>query len=131
LNNVTLSGNSSRYEGGGVYSTGTLIVNNSAFTGSIAYGPLFFGWGGGLYAGSLTLTNSTLSNNTANGGAGGIQGTFGTITGCTIVDNRGGVGGVFADDYMTITNSTVAFNTATSGGGGVYSDGGLTLSNEP
>ncbi|MCX6022030.1 MAG: CSLREA domain-containing protein, partial [Chloroflexi bacterium] len=77
-------------KGGGIYSAGPLTLLNSVITRNFAYGgeggkscsgnfPLIFcslrtsgsGTGGGLYltGGSVTVTGSTVSNNTAGGGA--------------------------------------------------------------
>jgi hypothetical protein len=107
------------------------------------------GGGGAILAGGpgdpLTLTNVTLSHNSANsttegfsGGALYYSGTTLTITGSTIslnsVGGSGIAGGVFAEDAdiggylpgsLTITNSTFSGNTATDNtgtakGGGLY-----------
>ena len=78
-------------------------------------GSLLSSLGGGIYnerGSTLTLTNVTVSHNTAtgsnNGEGGGIYNFFGT---------------------MTITNSTVSNNTATSddSGGGILNAGTMTI----
>jgi streptogramin lyase len=90
-------------------------VNISGLT--IANGHVVVDLGGGiLNHGTLTLTNSTVSGNSANG-------TF----------NSNGVyfasgGGIFSDGTLTLTNSTVAGNSGNYLiGGGICNNGNLTL----
>ena len=65
--------------------------------------------GGGIYnGGTLTLTNSTVSGNSAGYGGGIFNAGTGTLT---------------------LTNSTVSANTATNSGGGIYNGGDATLAN--
>jgi hypothetical protein len=73
------------------------------------------GGGGILNFGMLTLTNCTVSGNTADFGGG--------ITN-SLVTTNGLVAGV-----LTLRNSRVSGNTAHGGGGGVVNDGTLTLTN--
>ena len=90
--------------GGGIYNNnGTLTLTNSTVSGNSA------SYAGGIYNGSgtLTLTNSTISENTASSYAGGIY-------------NYSGI-------PLTITNSTVSGNTASSYAGGIYNENGSTL----
>ena len=106
--------------------------------------------GGGILVGAattLTLTDSTVTSNTATGGithtGGGIHndGTL-SLSNTTVSDNlaRGedsavfgvGVGGgIFnsAGSTLTVTNSTVSGNTVTGfgGGGGIDNEGTLTI----
>ena len=89
---------------------------------------------GALYnAGSLTLTNCTLSGNTSGERSGAIDNT-GTMTvaGCTVSNNVSGSGGggIENSGTMTVTDSIITANSAASGGrgGGLYNMGGtLTL----
>ncbi len=69
---VTISGltiaNGSSTTGGAIFNGGTLIVNNSTFSGNTASST-----GGGIYnVGTLMVTSSTFSGNTAGSTAGGI-----------------------------------------------------------
>ncbi|MCA9061483.1 MAG: hypothetical protein KDA96_00410, partial [Planctomycetaceae bacterium] len=83
--------------GGGVYSTGTLLVDSSTFENNRAAS---IGFGGGVYSsGQLTVVNSTFSANSAKYG-GGIS-----------------IGGTPSVD---LNSSTIAYNTATTVGGGIY-----------
>ena len=120
--NVTISGitiaNGIDTNGGGIYTACTLTVTNSTLSGNSATG----GTGGGIYnANTVTITNSTLFSNNA-GVAGGIYngGTL-TITNCTISGNGSDNGGGIYNNIggtTTITNSTLSYNEAGSGGGG-------------
>ena len=92
--------------------------------------------GGGIHhntKGTLTLTGSTVSNNSANLGGGGIRihGATASLTNSTISNNAafGGEGGGILNSgavvALTILNSTVSANTAAFGGGGGGSNGTL------
>src|SRR5215218_5516859 len=92
--------------------------------------------GGIMNRGTLTVTDSTVSANSAQFTGGGIfndQGTL-TVTGSTISDNSSlhgaGGGGIFNHlGTLTITTSTISDNSASFAGGGVYnSRGPLTVS---
>ena len=102
ITNSTISGNSSRMGGGGIYNVG----------------------------GTLTITDSTISNNSVNnsGGGGGIRnigsGTVtianSTITGNAAAIHGGGIENGSASPTQTqliITNSTITGNSAAVGGG--------------
>jgi hypothetical protein len=97
------------------------------------------GEGGGIsnFRGTLTITGSTISGNSATtegGGIANIQGTL-TVTGSTISDNSAFEGGgIYSDTNLsgqttTITNSTISGNTArlAGDGGGVRNFEGLTV----
>ncbi|MFN8531383.1 MAG: choice-of-anchor Q domain-containing protein [Anaerolineae bacterium] len=112
--------------GGGLYvNGGAVTLTNSTVSGNTAEA------GGGIYnyGGTLTLTNSTVSGNTAVYG-GGIYNWLGTVTltYSTVSGNTGeyGGGGIY-NDYgalTTLNNSTVSGNTAAYFGGGIYNVGG-------
>jgi|GEM_PF-1120360 len=103
--------------------------SNSAFTG--AGGVLVF------EGSTLTVTNSTISGNSASQG-GGI-GNFGTTTimDSTISGNSAssgggvlGAGGFQGNGNLTIINSTISGNSASgNGGGGALSVGAFTMTN--
>ena len=91
--------------------------------------------GGGIYNlfGTLTVSDSTISDNSATQG-GGIRNQDGTLTvwGSTISDNSADHGGGILNgaspiDSTTITNSTISGNSATEEGGGVLSALGRTV----
>ena len=107
--NLTIANGNIADFGGGIANGGTLTVTNSIFSGNSATQG---GVGGGIYNNStLTVTNSTFSGNSATqGGAGG---------------------GIFNLGTLTVTNSTFSGNTATQGslGGGIYNGNTLTVTN--
>jgi hypothetical protein len=136
----TVSGNlargaSSGY-GGGIGNDGRLTVRASTISGNTALGVAATGQGGGIYSydgttdrdhdalGILTLANSTLSGNRAQGPSfgdgGGLYdtGESAVITSSTISDNvavsAGGStgGGVVASTILTLGSSLIARNTA-------------------
>jgi Bacterial Ig-like domain (group 3)/PKD domain len=146
LTNVTISANTAYYDGGGIYNTGTLVIDGSSITGNTVTNLTGgYGAGGGIdnNGGTLTVTDSTISGNVnasarSTGGA-GISNRNGiakivdsTVSGNsnyadpsgTIYDAPGG--GVFSTGTLTVTNSTISGNTG-SLGGGVYVSGSATI----
>jgi predicted outer membrane repeat protein len=122
---------------GGIINEGTLtlatcaVMNNSGSLHGIL--PM----GGGIfndYSGILTVTNSTLSGNSALHGGGIFS--FGalTVSGSTVsgnsavpffVQSSGTTfhafgGGIESDNTLTMTGSTISGNTAERTGGGIY-----------
>lgn len=93
---------------------GAVVIDRSYVVGNSAAAE-----GGGLWnsaTGTMTITHTTVRNNTATG-----------------VDADQGGGGIFNDGgTMTITRGAVSFNSATAGsgsGGGIFNnDGDLTMS---
>ncbi len=86
------------------------------------------GNGGGIASAGadVSFSNSTFSNNKANGGAGGAiwNGSALTLNGSALFLNSGAVGGAIANDgsaaggvALTLVNNTLNGNTAASGGG--------------
>ncbi|MBN2293889.1 MAG: cadherin-like domain-containing protein, partial [Pirellulales bacterium] len=123
LTNSMLSENRAS-DGGGIFNEGTLTLTNSTLLDNLSgYG------GGIFNIGKLTLTNCTLSGNFASVCGGGIynNGNNGTatltVTNSTLLDNSteyGDGGGIFNDGYngtATLTNSTLSGNSARYGGG--------------
>jgi hypothetical protein len=134
-------------QGGGLYVYGSslsiassTLANNQAIGGAAPYyrGVAGAGQGGGLEnAGTLTVSNSTLSGNTASGtgsfaqGSGGGIYNFGTLTvsNSTLSGNTASAsgsdvsasgGGIYNFGTLTVSNSTLSGNTATGSGGGIY-----------
>jgi filamentous hemagglutinin family protein len=108
IDGVTIRNGSIFDDGGGIFAQGDLTLTNSTVSGNTAD----LGSGGGIYAnGAVTLTNSTVSGNTATG------------------DGFAG-GGIYANGAVTLTNSTVSGNTLTGvegAGGGVFGFGAVTV----
>jgi len=101
------------------------------------------GGGGGIYneGGALTVSNSTLSGNSASLGGGGVHNFGGTVivSNCTIHNNSEGSaqsgfgGGGIANNggTLTVSNSTLKSNSSSVYGGGIINvnDGTLTVIN--
>lgn len=138
LTGVTFIHNSTRTGyGGAIYNKGVATVNAGyIFQNSSSYG-------GGIAndRGTITLTDSTLSSNSANvAGGGGIANEIGTMTltrvtvsGNAATGDAGGVeNGGYANDIgtATLTDVTISGNFADSGGGMSNLPGGeATLTN--
>ena len=135
---VTLSGMTFRNadgeaDGGGIYNCfGTLTVVDSIITGNrLRHGNGSFGYGAGIYncpSSTLTVINSTISNNSAEIGGGICNGGNLTIVNSTFTANvarrrRGGAIGNYG--ILTITNSTLSGNSSGSDGlaGGILNGG--------
>jgi|GEM_PF-2100226 CSLREA domain-containing protein len=117
------------YGGAGIYndSHGVLTLNNSSIISNTAGAS---GPGGGiLNAGALTLSNTTIRGNTANGG-GGIRNFYGTanMTGSTLSGNTAGGGGGIWNEHGTlvVTNATLSGNSG-GFGAGIENDDGTTM----
>ncbi len=119
--------------GGGVYNTGTLLVRRS----TIIQNSAVVAGGGGICnvsGGTVTINNSTLSGNYAQGGGGIINGGTVTINNSTISRNMdslvsGGSAIMGGGSGLTINNSTINGNTHQNGLGCTINGSGLTLSN--
>ncbi len=122
------------FEGGsGLFnhSIGAVELRDCVITENTAY----FG-GGAANDGTLTLTNCTVSKNTAGSfgsDGGGICNTgMLTVTGSTISENESGLGGgLFNSGVLIMTNSTVSENfsqDSLSFGGGIRNEGSAALS---
>ncbi len=101
VSNCTLSGSNSTFEGGGIANedTGALNVINSTLSGNSA-----IAGGAILNDGTLTVTNSTFSTNSA--------------------QDEGGC--IFNNGSANVTNSTLVGNSAVSIGGGIDANSGTT-----
>ncbi|WP_322821089.1 choice-of-anchor Q domain-containing protein [Chloroflexus sp.] len=90
-----------------------------------------FGFGSGIQnSGTLTVTNSVLSNNAAGYGAGiDNTGTL-TITNSIFSNNAATTSsGILNAGTLTITNSSFSNNAATTSSSGIYNAGTLTITN--
>ena len=164
LENVIIEENSSRYGGVGLCNGGTMTIRDSVVRGNYA---LFHGSGGGFqnygeatvertaftdnYAilggaaisnsGTMTVRDSTFSENTAPGAAGGGDGgaIFNagelTIEMSVISDNHasdsfnetgGSGGGIHNDGMLVVRDSTISDNTADHAGG-MFNAGEATI----
>jgi hypothetical protein len=145
-------------QGPGFYNDGALTITNSTVSNDLG-GPDSDGGGGIVnYQGTLIISNSTLSGNTATSGThgGAIENDDGTVSiiGSTISDNvtasaedgggidtqggslnvsnstlSGNVGGAITDDGGTVGVSDSTFSGNSAGGGIQETDGTLTVAN--
>jgi hypothetical protein len=120
--------------GGGIADFGTLTVNGCTISDNHALGT--FGGGIAVFSGSpfsapfsatTAVSNSTLTDNTANqnGGAVGANTSTVTVDNCVVTGNTAltGDGGAFNNHsgVMTVSRSLLAGNTAPHGwGGGIF-----------
>jgi hypothetical protein len=132
--NLTIDGSGQSITVDGANSFHILIVNTGATLTlhnlTIAKG---FGIEGGgiLNHGTLTVTNTTFSGNSASGSGGGID-NFGalTVANSTFFGNSAQLsGGIDNVGAQTVTNSTFSDNSAVVGGGGINNEplGSTTL----
>ena len=116
-------------EGGGVVNSGTLTVSNCTISGNSASI-----YGGGIYnLRTLTVSNCTISGNSAYGGGGISNDTGGTLTvsGSSLSGNSASLygGGILNYGTAAVQSSTLSGNSAGSKGGGIYNaKGKLTIS---
>jgi hypothetical protein len=113
LAGLTLTGGVAA-NGGAIYSQGALTISNCTLSGNTANNSTFNGGGAVFnFHGTLTVSASTFSGNVAN-----------SLEGGGAINNDAGT--------VTVTNSTLAYNqtAGTLAGGGIYNDHGtLTVSN--
>ncbi|MEM8683050.1 MAG: tandem-95 repeat protein, partial [Pseudomonadota bacterium] len=119
LTNSTIA-DSAATDGGGIYNSGTLAVNDSVVSGNSASRS-----GGGIYnGGTMQMTRSTLSGNSAPVPAeGGGLSNYGTasIVASTAAQNTAAFGAaLYTRGSLTVANSTLSGNTASNLGGAIY-----------
>jgi uncharacterized repeat protein (TIGR01451 family) len=129
LENLTLSGGvangiGAAGQGGAIYSSGTLNLNNVAVESNVAeaFG-LSNAYGGGLYVanGTVTLSNSTCSRNKV------VSGTYSSGTTYYLAGkgaNSSGGGLYVAAGTVTLSHDTISDNTAQGGYGHYGANGG-------
>ena len=115
VNGGSVTGNTA-IEGGGLWSSGTLVVDGTTVDGNVALSDDddAFEGGGGLFnqGGTMTVTGATVSDNTADGDGG--------------PGGAGSGGGAFNNGAgtLTVSNSTFSGNSALRAGGGIEGNGG-------
>ncbi|MEM8637610.1 MAG: CHAT domain-containing protein [Cyanobacteria bacterium P01_G01_bin.54] len=122
LVNATIANNSSTGgDGGGIYSRdGIVSLTNTTISGNSLANGMTGGGGIVMEAGTLTIQNSSITNNSAGSSGGGINtdATAVTITDSTISGNiaKDGGGLKVENENLTITRSTISGNQATGSG---------------
>lgn len=126
ITDSTISGNSAPLgEGGAIVNSDFAEIDNSTISGNTT-----FSYGGGLYnSGTITINGSTLTDNSANGGAAIGNGGELFITNSTLSGNTADAtgGGIYSWGSLTVTDSTITGNTAATGGGADSYYGGDTI----
>ncbi|AFY39770.1 filamentous hemagglutinin family outer membrane protein [[Leptolyngbya] sp. PCC 7376] len=118
ITDSTVSNNSSGFIGGGIFNGffGTVTLTDSIVSGNFANED-----GGGIINiyGEVTLSNSTITGNTANVSGGGIYNNETiTLANSTVSDNSASFGGGIFNRYIVnLTDSTVSGNSSSNGGG--------------
>ncbi|MDO4586065.1 MAG: choice-of-anchor Q domain-containing protein, partial [Planctomycetia bacterium] len=130
LTNCTITENYAEYYGAGIYNAGTLSMESCYVYKNISK----FANGGGIFTvfGTATLTNCTVSENSAYEG-GGIDNYKGILTlmSCQVSANTAYNGGGI-NNYqgtLSITNSLLTANVAENFGAAIYNDGTFVLRN--
>ncbi len=140
ISNSTLSGNSTTttyFGGGAIYNMGPLTISNTTISGNTSASR-----GAGIYndydyvystGGSVTMTDSSISNNTATDWGGGLYTRGGTtdltstpFTNNTSSTNGGGIYGGYGATLI-VNDGTFSGNSATNNGGAIYTENGHIL----
>ena len=126
--------NGSAMQGGGIFTTGTLTINDSIVRDNTASET-----GGGIWnSGTIFLNGTEVLNNTAGISGGGLHNNVSPTRAYiddSIVDNNsagqdgGGIwnsgdGLLIVRNGTTISNNTASGDSANQGGGGIFNDGG-------
>ncbi len=125
---LTISGGKTSQNGGGLYNDlGMVSLSNCTISGNSA------GYGGGLYnSGTMILTDCTISGNSAQFAAAGLgNNNNGTaiLTDCTIADGNAQNQGGGLCNYGTVSlaGCTISGNSASDLAGGLYNGGSATV----
>jgi predicted outer membrane repeat protein len=120
-NNQTGNPGHSGGSGGGIVNYGTLTIQDSTISGNRATGGDFEGYGGGIYGNNNTITNSTITGNSAVRG-GGVAG-GGNIAHTTFSNNSASLAG----GALYLTSTLELGNTilkAGASGVNIFNNGG-------
>ena len=141
VNDVVIKDGVAPLQGGGVRNLGTLTLDHVTVTANTSTGGLgdFLQGGGGIYTGdgaTLTLKDSTVSDNISGNAGGGVYSSVGSVTDVIRTTISGNVaadvgGGSRTLGMVNVDNSTISGNTSTvwHGGGMFITDGDATVSN--
>ena len=125
VSNCTVSANSAGYDGGGIENgDGTLTISESTLSGNSALS------GGGIETGGGTvlIVNSTLSTNSSVNDCGIVNNGTALKIGSTIL-NANASGGNISNYYGTVTS--LGYNLSSDDGGGVLTSTGDQINTDP
>lgn len=119
LLNCDVRNNFSTTNGGGIFNYNTLTIDHCNFYENRGT------YGGAIctFSGLMTFRNSTFYNNQADIGGAIYCGGRKSITNCTISGNsanNGSGGGIWNTDQLNLVNCTIANNYSVSSGSGIY-----------
>ena len=132
IDKTTITGNSTGQDygyGGGIDTGGGKLPGNVTVSNSTISGNSAFYEGGGIYCGfsGLTVVNSTISNNAAGDFGGGILSGFGSsITNSTLSGNSDGSGGGIYNGGTLEVYCTIL--NAGASGENIFNQGGMVAS---
>jgi CSLREA domain-containing protein len=124
LTDVAVTNSETRAGGGGIYNKGTLVVNSSLVRGNTSPGS-----GGGIenaLGSTLTITDTTIAENSALGGGGIYNSNVLTVTDSVVRNNQSTTsgGGIFVRNLPNVTasirGSVISGNVTASSGGGIH-----------
>ena len=113
LSGLTITGGYDK-DGGGIFNSGTLTVTNTTLSDNSTRDD------GTMYLPSRTYDGGGIYN------SGSLTVTNTTLSGNSATENGGGI---FNSGTLTVTNSTLAGNLASSSGGGIENSGTMTITN--
>ena len=142
ITDSTISGNglalSNACAGGAITAVGTLTITGSKVTGNSGICGAVHG--GAIYANTVNLTGSIVSDNIGQSTGGGTIGLGGGVYGLTVnmtnstvsrnqltVNGTNGLGAGVLMHGGTLTNSTISGNSSNGKGAGIYSSGTVNL----
>lgn len=125
INGTPIKDNTAHGCGGGICSYGTLNLSGSTLTGNTATGD-----GGAIWYNKGNISGCGITGNTSNNIGGGVSfsGGTSTLTNNHIDNNKADQGGgMYMDGYLTISSGTFSNNNASNNGGGILSNGTITM----
>ena len=125
INGTPIKDNTAHGCGGGICSYGTLNLSGSTLTGNTATGD-----GGAIWYNKGNISGCGITGNTANkiGGGVSLSGGTSTLTNNNIDNNKANDGGgMYTDGNLTISSGTFSNNNASGNGGGIISNGTITM----
>jgi hypothetical protein len=124
ITNSTISANTAAGRGGGIFSSGPVTLIGSVVSRNSGV------MGGGIDAGTLTVSDSSILENSAIDVNDAQRQAQPDATEPSSILATGGGGGInSAGGVVSVSNSTIASNTADSSGGGIAISGTLTINN--
>jgi uncharacterized repeat protein (TIGR01451 family) len=136
LTRVTMSENSAGLRGGAIYNNGVLTITESIFDDNEVRPPYGLQRGGAIFNdGTISIDATRFSENSATQGGAIYSELHGvvTLTNSTLYNQSSNLGGgIYNIGAFTVENSTFVGNSATNttwGGGGIYNRGTLTVGN--